>query len=63
MKKLIEKNINKNFSTMSRQQLVTLLVEDQIKRGVVKPENKEMQIKARLSGSMKSVYSCILKLK
>ena len=46
-------NINKNFSTMSRQQLVTLLVEDQIKRGVVKPENKEMQIKARLSGSMK----------
>lgn len=46
-------NINKNFSTMSRQQLVTLLVEDQIKRGVIKPENKEIQIKARLSGSMK----------
>lgn len=38
---------------MTSKQLATLLVEDQIKRGVVKPENKEMQIKARLSGSTK----------
>lgn len=46
-------NINKNFSTMSRQQLVTLLVEDQIKRGIIKPENKQLHIKTRLNGSMK----------
>ena len=38
---------------MTSKQLATLLVEDQIKRGVVKPENKEMQIKTRLSGSAK----------
>lgn len=46
-------NINKNFSTMSRQQLVNLLVEDQIKRGIIKPENKQLHIKTRLNGSMK----------
>lgn len=46
-------NIKKDFSTMSRQQLVTLLVEDQIKRGVIKPENKQLHIKTRLNGSMK----------
>lgn len=38
---------------MTSKQLATLLVEDQIKRGVVKPENKEIQIKSRLSGSTK----------
>lgn len=46
-------NIKKDFSTMSRQQLVTLLVEDQIKRGVIKSENKQLHIKTRLDGSMK----------
>lgn len=46
-------DIKKDFSTMSRQQLVTLLVEDQIKRGVIKSENKQLHIKTRLDGSMK----------
>ena len=46
-------NVKKDFSTMSRQQLVTLLVEDQIKRGVIKPENKQLHIKTRLNGSLK----------
>lgn len=54
----IKTTIQKKYSeqelySMNSKQLATLLVEDQIKRGVVKPENKEMQIKARLSGSMK----------
>lgn len=39
--------------SMNSKQLATLLVEDQIKRGVVKPENKEAQINVRLKGSMK----------
>lgn len=43
----------KNFSSMSRQQLATLLVENQIERGIIKPESKQRQIKARLTGSMK----------
>ena len=42
-----------DFANMSRQQLATLLVEDQIKRGVVKVENKQKQIQARLTGSAK----------
>lgn len=46
-------NVKKDFSTMSRQQLVTLLVEDQIKRGVIKSENKQLHIKTRLNGSLK----------
>lgn len=37
----------------TRKEMATLLVEDQIKRGVVKPENKELQINARLSGPLK----------
>lgn len=41
------------YSAMSKKELATLLVEDQIKRGVVKPENKQRQILARLNGSMK----------
>lgn len=45
--------IKKDFSAMSRQQLVTLLVEDQIKRGIIKAENKQLHIKTRLNGSMK----------
>ena len=43
----------KNFSSMSRQQLATLLVENQIERGIIKPESKQRQIKVRLTGSMK----------
>lgn len=37
----------------TRKEMATLLVEDQIKRGVVKAENKELQINARLSGPLK----------
>ena len=37
----------------TRKEMATLLVEDQIKRGVVKPENKELQIYARLHGQLK----------
>lgn len=37
----------------TRKEMVTLLVEDQIKRGVVKPKNKELQINARLNGPLK----------
>lgn len=35
---------------MTRKELITLCVEDQIKRGIVKAENKALQIKARLVG-------------
>lgn len=46
-------NIKKDFSKLSRQQLATLLVEDQIKRGIIKPENKQLHIKTRLNGSFR----------
>lgn len=60
----IEKNNNKNISKklnytdeelykMNSKQLATLLVENQIERGIIKPESKEKQIQARLSGSLK----------
>ena len=35
---------------MTRKELITACVEDQIKRGIVKAENKALQIKARLVG-------------
>jgi len=44
-------NTKANYSSMTRKELATKLVEDQIKRGIVKPENKQRQILARLSGS------------
>ena len=44
---------SKDFSSMSRQQLATLLVENQIERGIIKPESKQRQIQARLTGSIK----------
>ena len=44
-------NTKTNYSSMTRKELATKLVEDQIKRGIVKPENKQRQILARLSGS------------
>lgn len=49
----IEKTSGKDFSSMSRQQLATLLVENQIDRGIIKPESKQRQIQARLTGSIK----------
>ena len=35
---------------MTRKEMITKCVEDQIKRGIVKAENKALQIKARLVG-------------
>lgn len=40
----------KTLEQMTRRELATIIVEDQIKRGIVKAENKEMQIKSRLNG-------------
>lgn len=36
---------------MTRKEMITACVEDQIARGIVKAENKAMQIKKRLVGS------------
>ena len=49
----VGKTSGKDFSNMSRQQLATLLVENQIERGIIKPESKQRQIQARLTGSIK----------
>lgn len=49
----VGKTSGKDFSSMSRQQLATLLVENQIDRGIIKPESKQRQIQARLTGSIK----------
>lgn len=38
---------------MTRKEMVTACVEDQIKRGITKPENKAMQIRSRLTGTFK----------
>ena len=46
-------SLSKDFSNMSRQQLATLLVENQIERGIIKPESKQRQIQARLNGQFK----------
>ena len=35
---------------MTRKELITKCVEEQIKKGIVKSENKALQIKARLVG-------------
>ena len=51
--KVSSSSSTKKFSSMSRQQLATLLVENQIERGIIKPESKQRQIKARLTGSMR----------
>lgn len=36
---------------MTRKELISACVDDQIKRGIVKPENRAMQIKKRLTGT------------
>ena len=38
---------------MTRKEMISACVDDQIKRGIIKAENREMQIKARLKG-----FSC-----
>lgn len=43
----------KKLEDMTRKELAEIIVNDQIKRGVVKLENKEKQIQARLTGMFK----------
>lgn len=42
---------------MTRKEMITACVEDQIKRGIVKAENKATQIKVRLTGSYRMSWS------
>lgn len=35
---------------MTRKEMITYCVDDQIKRGIIKAENRTMQIKSRLNG-------------
>lgn len=41
---------------MTRKQMIAACVDDQIKRGIVKKENREMQIKMRLSEQFNMSY-------
>ncbi len=36
---------------MTRKEMITFCVENQVERGIIKAENKAMQIKKRLQGS------------
>ena len=42
-----------DYSKLTRKEMATMLVDDQIKRGIVKPESREKQIQARLTGQFK----------
>ena len=42
---------------MTRKEMITACIEDQVARGIVKPERKEFQIKARLTGGFRMSYS------
>lgn len=42
---------------MTRKQMITACVEDQIKRGLVNEAHKVRQIKARLNGAFKMSYT------
>lgn len=42
---------------MTREEMITACVDDQIKRGIIKKENREVQIKARLTGWNKMGWS------
>lgn len=42
---------------MTRKEMIEACVDDQIKRGIVKAENREMQIKLRLTGNFKMGWS------
>lgn len=41
----------KDLKDMTRKELAEVIVNNQIKRGIVKEENKELQIKSRLKGN------------
>lgn len=43
----------KRLEDMTRKELAEVIVNNQIERGIVKAENKERQIKARLTGMFK----------
>ena len=42
---------------MTRKEMITICVDDQIKRGIVKAENRAKQIKSRLTGQFKMSLS------
>lgn len=42
--------LNKGEKKMTRKEMITACVENQIERGIIKAENKEMQINIRLKG-------------
>lgn len=46
----------KQSNTLTRRQMAEALVDDQIKRGVIKQESREKQIQARLTGKFKMSY-------
>lgn len=46
-------SITKDFSKMTRRELATMLVDDQIERKIIKPESREKQIQSRLTGKFK----------
>lgn len=45
---------------MTRKEMITACVDDQIKRGIIKAENRKMQINARLIGWNKMGYTACL---
>ena len=44
-------DIDEEATTMTRKEMITACVEDQIARRIIKAENKDMHIKRRLNGS------------
>ena len=49
----INESSKKDYSKLTRKQMASMLVDDQIKRGIIKPESRERQIQARLTGQFK----------
>lgn len=47
----------KDARDMTRKEMIEACVDDQIKRGIVKAENREMQINSRLKGTFNMSYS------
>ena len=48
--KMASQNRKERCITMTRKEMITKCVEDQIARGITKEESKDFQIKARLKG-------------
>lgn len=46
---------------MTRKEMITACVDDQIKRGIAKAENRTMHINSRLKGTFAMSYSQCLK--